>query len=1035
MKPTASEPTGPIQLYIGTAYDIVKEIHDNLDFLKEFNADVGSAVDDAEGYRDEAFQFKEDAIASAVAAGLSEGNAAASATSAYNSLVAAQTAESNVITVESNVTGLEVSASQAASNAQASESNASASELKAQQWAENPEDVEVETGAYSSKHHSLKAEDSASSAQTSENNASQSATDANQAKIDAEAAELVVTTKAGEALASQQAASTSESNAATSASDASTSATTASTKASEALESANNANTSEINAATSETNSAASEAKADLWANAPHGVEVETGKYSSNHWAIESQLAAVGGLSYKGEWDASTGSYPTPAEIGDYYKVSVAGTVSSVDYKANDAIIRNPNSGWDHIDNTETVVSVAGKIGAVSLGVLDIVGLQADLDAKLDVSGVAADATKLNNQLPSYYLDWNNTTNTPTTLAGYGITDAASTVGYNKTNWDTAYGWGNHASVGYLTDLSGFTTSNLTEGTSLYYTVARANSAIDARVDKAFVDGLSVNAGTLDSLDSSQFVRSDAATTVAGKITWDSAGVRIKGTSSPHFLELDVTDGSNTNVITLMNAGTSTGEVMYSPSSNTLNFSSFAKVNINADQTVTGILTAGSYRATSFGDFDSAYSGGLYYSNLQPANTPDGQGSNYYGVVSMERDNGAHATQLVLNANDGYLVSRTSFDGGTSWNATIEYIDNAHDQTISGEKTFNSITNFENNITFNANGKWLEFNKDTITRDTVYWNADGVNEWKLFHDSTGDLRFSPFNTGNDFVVESHINVNTSTGTLKIGSNNASYVHFTTDRERYYFDTNINVNGELLIHGTDYKINSAGDGLFRYGHFNNDLGLDYGSNGRYNNGNGTGTNWGATIWGMGDAYRGTAAGSSWSVGNLYGLSWNRSDKANSHSGEGLHIYRAGTLRAAFGESGAYFSSGGHVVGEFSFNNSDMRLKTDWRPSENATERLMQFEVGYYKWDETANTKAGYLERDFESEDLGFNAQSLQAANPLTVKGVKADNGIKYLTPRDRVILAETVQTCKEQQAYIEKLEHRLSKLERCINALT
>ncbi|MHC1704760.1 MAG: beta strand repeat-containing protein [Tenuifilaceae bacterium] len=53
---------------------------------------------------------------------------------------------------------------------------------------------------------------------------------------------------------------------------------------------------------------------------------------------------------------------------------------------------------------------------------------------------------------------YNDLTNKPTTIAGYGITDAMNTshaangiTGTNITNWNTAYGWGNHALAGYLT--------------------------------------------------------------------------------------------------------------------------------------------------------------------------------------------------------------------------------------------------------------------------------------------------------------------------------------------------------------------------------------------------------------------------------------------------------------------------------------------------------------------------------------------------------------------------------------------------------
>ena len=53
--------------------------------------------------------------------------------------------------------------------------------------------------------------------------------------------------------------------------------------------------------------------------------------------------------------------------------------------------------------------------------------------------------------------------------------------------------------------MGAFDTGDLGEGTNLYYTVARANSAIDARVNKSFVDALNVDADTLDSLNSTLF--------------------------------------------------------------------------------------------------------------------------------------------------------------------------------------------------------------------------------------------------------------------------------------------------------------------------------------------------------------------------------------------------------------------------------------------------------------------------------------------------------------------------------------------------
>jgi hypothetical protein len=72
-------------------------------------------------------------------------------------------------------------------------------------------------------------------------------------------------------------------------------------------------------------------------------------------------------------------------------------------------------------------------------------------------------------------LGWSKITSTPTTISGYGISDAytqtqiqnffsgtTAITGYSKSNWDAAYGWGNHALGGYLTSssLTGYATQS-----------------------------------------------------------------------------------------------------------------------------------------------------------------------------------------------------------------------------------------------------------------------------------------------------------------------------------------------------------------------------------------------------------------------------------------------------------------------------------------------------------------------------------------------------------------------------------------------
>ena len=74
--------------------------------------------------------------------------------------------------------------------------------------------------------------------------------------------------------------------------------------------------------------------------------------------------------------------------------------------------------------------------------------------------------------------------------------------------------------------------------TNLYYTVARANSAIDARVTNSFVDALNVDADTVDGLEATQFLRSDAADTHSGTITPNADNSIDLGSSSNRYNEV-----------------------------------------------------------------------------------------------------------------------------------------------------------------------------------------------------------------------------------------------------------------------------------------------------------------------------------------------------------------------------------------------------------------------------------------------------------------------------------------------------------------
>ena len=87
---------------------------------------------------------------------------------------------------------------------------------------------------------------------------------------------------------------------------------------------------------------------------------------------------------------------------------------------------------------------------------------------------------------------------------------------------------------------------------------------------------------------------------------------------------------------------------------------------------------------------------------------------------------------------------------------------------------------------------------------------------------------------------------------------------------------------------------------------NGIDVRAGISGGYGTSNGSGGDWGANIWGMGNAYDGAGLGTSYSVAGHYGISWLRVSHASANpvAGEGLYVAQGGTIRAAVGSAGIW-----------------------------------------------------------------------------------------------------------------------------------
>jgi hypothetical protein len=91
----------------------------------------------------------------------------------------------------------------------------------------------------------------------------------------------------------------------------------------------------------------------------------------------ELPAAVLGALSYQGTWDASTNTPTLTSSVGTkgyYYVVSVAGNTNLngiTDWLVGDWAVFN-GSIWQKVDNTESVTSVNGQVGAVVLTTTNI---------------------------------------------------------------------------------------------------------------------------------------------------------------------------------------------------------------------------------------------------------------------------------------------------------------------------------------------------------------------------------------------------------------------------------------------------------------------------------------------------------------------------------------------------------------------------------------------------------------------------------------------------------------------------------------
>jgi len=179
---------------------------------------------------------------------------------------------------------------------------------------------------------------------------------------------------------------------------------------------------------------------------------------------------------------------------------------------------------------TTGVFDVA-RIPEITVAMMAAGAVQLSTDAFADVDSILMTAAAVDDLINSKGYT-TNTGDVTGVTAGSGLT-GGGTSGALTINIGAGTGI-TVAADAISVDMTAFSTTNLGEGTNLYYTATRANAAIDARVTQAFVNGLSVSAGSLSGIGAGSFLRSDAADTATSKITFN-AGIRLNDSDIIEF--------------------------------------------------------------------------------------------------------------------------------------------------------------------------------------------------------------------------------------------------------------------------------------------------------------------------------------------------------------------------------------------------------------------------------------------------------------------------------------------------------------------
>ena len=797
------------------------------------------------------------------------------------------------------------------------------------------------TTGYSALHYHEKASDSASAAAVSAGAAS---IDAGTASQDAATA----TTKAGEASASAAAALQSEQNASQSETNSS--------------QSEANSSQSETNAGQSETNAAASA----LTATTQAGIATTQAGISTTQAgtattkAGEASNSASSALSAQSAAEAARDSALSALDSFDDRYLGVKSSAPTVDNDGDTL-----QQGALYYSSTDTAMKVYD--GSQWLNAYaSLSGALLATNNLNDLNNAATARTNLGLAALASSGAYSDLTGTPTTIAGYGITDA----------FDGAFS----SLTGKPTTVSGYGITDVP----------------DDLLDLGITDG--TNGQALKTDGAGNFSFGDVATSTAwaditGKPTtisgfgitdaFDGAFSSLSGkpTTISGYGITDAFDGAYSSLTGAPSLATVATSGAYSDLSGTPSLSAVATSGNYSDLIGTPTIPTNNNQLSNGAGYITSADGGN-------AATLDGIDSTSFlrsDTADTMTGDLTLTNKLIFGTNNELSIS----SNGTTINAELDHPAEFNLFTNGGDAQFNIDANV-------AGGAGLQLNCTTTggyqrinaAQTAVPFQLQYGGTTKLSIDSNGVDTFGTLvNDGHLLVVNN--------GVSNQGDNNT---HFN------YQDTGVNyIRGTLTYSSSPFRI--ASGGIQRSAHNNGHL------EGGYNNigANGLNTN---PIYTIGGNYN----PSSTTLSNMYGIGYCRGDASFIPQTSSAHW---GQYVAADGDA-RIFLNGSTGDGLFSGNvtayASDERLKENIETIPNALDKVCQLRGVTFDWKDDCEDK-GFMPT--MKHETGVLAQNVASIIPDAVTPAPFDSN--YLTVDKEKIIPVLIEAIKELKAEIEELK--------------